>query len=224
MGYTAHVLLYHLAAICTPAQRKAPFLECDFVVGSITGEPSWFWVDATTGTMNPLRRGALSRMISDGNAVDLRDGTYGNSLTPIHNGNERVWFFGRQAPALMFLASIAAGTWFELTRKQRVLVGPRENVLCRVAAARLARTMTSDAVEFGLLEAAAAAEVAYALAVHPPTQTAWPGATRDRELYNLVGRAYAVSGRHGPVNPELFEPQADRSSRDVIPNFGDYLA
>lgn len=222
MGYTAHVLLYHLAAICTPAQRKAPFLECDFVVGSITGEtcPDTL-VEARTGLRYTLRPGALLDMRRAGLTLPVVDA--GIRVEPSFT----VWAIGQRTAALQFLRTLthgASGVRSVIVEGVELLFVPPEALLCRLAAARLARSLAEEAVAIQSPAAAAAAEVAYALAVHPPTQTAWPGATRDRELYNLVGRAYAVSGRHGPVNPELFEPQADRSSRDVIPNFGDYLA
>jgi hypothetical protein len=212
------MLQYHLAVMCSEAQRRAPFLECDFIVGNIAGDsqPDEL-VEAGSGQRWALRQGARERLVRGGHAVDLHDRvSFGNARLPLFSSASRCWFFGRRSPALAFLSSLLDERcrWFEL-KGGRVVCAPESVDLARSAAARLARAIASDAIELQLQDAAAAAEVAYALA---------PREARDADLYKLVASAYSVSGRYGPVSKELFEPTADRSSRDLIPNIGDFLA
>lgn len=225
------MLQYHLAVMCSEAQRRAPFLECDFIVGNIAGDSSQpdELVEAGSGQRWALRQGARERLVRGGYAVPVADAAF------VVEDSPSVWMIGRQSAAIRFLKTLIGGVHGErrlsipplgvVTSPMELLFVPPEGLLCRLAAARLARSMAEKAVECQLQEAAAAAEVAYALAVRPPEDmTAWAGATRDADLYKLVASAYSVSGRYGPVSKELFEPTADRSSRDLIPNIGDFLA
>lgn len=222
------MLQYHLAVMCSEAQRRAPFLECDFIVGNIAGDTSEpdELVEAATGNRLRLRPGARERMVRNGLALDLHNRiSFGNARLPLFNQANRCWFFGRRAPALTFLTALLDDQcrWFDFKASERVVCVPESGQLARLAAARLARTMAMDAIDFHLEEAAAVAEVAYALALSPG-RTDVAHVTRDADLYKLVASAYSVSGRYGPVGKELFEPTADRSSRDLIPNIGDFLA
>lgn len=214
------MLQYHLAVMCSETQRRAPFLECDFIVGNIAGDHAQpdELVEAATGNRSPLRRGARERLVREGHAIDLHDRvSFGNARLPIFDAGSRCWFLGRRSPALTFLSALLGERccWFNLMGQERIACAPASVQDARDAAARLARTMAVDAVELQLQDAAAAAEVAYALAA----QTA-----RDADLYRIIASAYSVSGRFGPVSKELFEPTADRSSRDLVPNIGDFLA
>ena len=225
------MLQYHLAVMCSETQRRAPFLECDFIVGNIAGDHAQpdELVEAATGNRLPLRPGARERLVREGYAVSVRDAAF------VVEDSPSVWMLGRKTAATEFLKTLIRGVHGErrlslpplgrIVSHIELLFVPPEGLLCRLAAARLARTMASEAVEFQLQEAAAAAEVAYALAVRPPEKVGvLTGATRDADLYRIIASAYSVSGRFGPVSKELFEPTADRSSRDLVPNIGDFLA
>lgn len=219
------MLQYHLAVMCSEAQRRAPFLECDFIVGNIAGDRSQpdELVEAATGNRLRLRPGARERLVRDGYAISVAEAAI------VVEDSPSVWVISKQSAALSFLKTLIRGLHSERrvyipSTTIEILFVPPEGLLCRFAAARLARSMAMEAVECQLPEAASAAEVAYALSVRAPACPHDASVTRDADLYKLVASAYSVSGRYGPVGKELFEPTADRSSRDLIPNIGDFLA
>jgi hypothetical protein len=221
MGYSVRMLEYHLAVMCSPAQRRAPFLDCDFIVGNLVGDKQQdVLVEARTGQRTPLRPGARERFLLGDFAVDV------SGMRCVACESPAAWYLGKRSPALSFMMTLIEGLSEErrLDRHSSgfVFVGPG-SLSCRLVAARLALTMTKDAVASGMKEAAEFAEVAYALSVpvpeDPEAALAWRGATRDPDFYGLVARAYAVSGTAGMDQDALrtlFEPAADRGTRELV--------